>query len=146
MINLLITARPAVALHSLILEDQTFHLIFFMNNQGDDARSREMSTLTELMAHAAQMGYTASFEPLINDEGALLLSNGHDSFPPAAIHIPNYYRFEGISDPDDMAILYLIEAADGSKGTLVDAYGTYSDTRVSDFVRAVQDIHKAEAE
>src|SRR5439155_10566575 len=41
------------------------------------------------------------------------------------IVIREYRRFEGISDPDDMAIVYAIEAKGGVRGTLVDAYGVY---------------------
>ncbi len=32
-------------------------------------------------------------------------------------------RFEGMSNPDDNAILYCITTTDGKKGTLVDGYG-----------------------
>lgn len=32
-------------------------------------------------------------------------------------------RFEGMSNPDDNAILYCITTKDGKKGTLVDGYG-----------------------
>lgn len=117
-----------------------------MNNQEDNLNPADMTTLTELMNKATQMGYVASFEPVQTDDDSLLISNGTNSYPPTAIHIPNFYRFEGASNPDDMAILYLIETSDGSKGTLVDAYGTYSDSGVGAFIRAVQDIHKADAE
>ena len=54
----------------------------------------------------------------------------------------NFYRFEGESDPDDNAILYIIETNDGTKGTLVDAYGVYNDSRVSQFMKAVETIQK----
>ena len=37
-----------------------------------------------------------------------------------------FRRFEGISDPDDMAIVYAIEG-DHVRGTLTDAYGVYAD-------------------
>jgi len=58
------------------------------------------------------------------------------------VHIVNFYRFEGASSADDMAILYIIETGHGIKGTLVDAYGTYADNRISEFINAVHDIHK----
>ncbi len=29
-----------------------------------------------------------------------------------------------MSDPDDMSVLYAIESADGTKGSIVDAFGT----------------------
>jgi hypothetical protein len=47
-----------------------------------------------------------------------------------------------MSDPEDSSILYLIEASDGKKGTLIDAYGTYADAKLSDFIREVEDIQK----
>lgn len=42
------------------------------------------------------------------------------------LEVVKHYRFEGISNPGDNTILYLIEARDGSKGLLVDAYGADS--------------------
>ncbi len=48
-----------------------------------------------------------------------------------------YHRFEGISDPDDMAIIYGIETGTGLRGTLTDAFGFYADPRVGDFMKDV---------
>ena len=61
---------------------------------------------------------------------------------PEDISVVNYYRFEGTSNPDDMAILYAIETFDGRKGTLIDAYGYYACEEVGDFMIAVEEIHK----
>ena len=54
----------------------------------------------------------------------------------------NFFRFEGESDPDDNAILYVIETNDGTKGTLIDAYGVYNDAKVTQFMKEVESIHK----
>ena len=51
--------------------------------------------------------------------------------------IREYQRFEGVSDPDDMAIVYGIESLDGTQGSLVDAFGTYSNATVSAFLQDV---------
>jgi hypothetical protein len=40
--------------------------------------------------------------------------------------IRQYRRFEGISAPDDMSIVYAIERSTGTRGTLVDAFGVYA--------------------
>jgi hypothetical protein len=56
--------------------------------------------------------------------------------------VVNYFRFEGPSNPDDMSILYAIEANDGVKGTLVDAYGTYASPEVNQFILEVERIAK----
>lgn len=36
------------------------------------------------------------------------------------------YRFEGESDPGDAAIIYVVQANDGSIGYCMDGYGVYS--------------------
>ena len=41
------------------------------------------------------------------------------------LEVVKFYRFEGMSDPGDNTILFLIETNDGRKGLLVDAYGAY---------------------
>lgn len=42
------------------------------------------------------------------------------------LNVLKYYRFEGQTNPDDSTILYVIQASNGEKGLLVDAYGTYA--------------------
>ena len=54
-----------------------------------------------------------------------------------AFNATEIYRFEGVSDPDDMAIVYAIESRDGTRGTLVDAFGVYSDPAVSTVVESI---------
>jgi hypothetical protein len=103
-----------------------------------------MTTLTEVLALASEHGYTASFRAVDGDN--LQITDGARNLSPEDVRIPNFYRFEGASNPDDMAILYLIETNDGFKGALVDAYGTYSDEKISEFVKAVTDIQKSEAQ
>ena len=45
--------------------------------------------------------------------------------------IREVHRVEGVSDPDDMAIVYGIESRRGLKATVVDAFGVYSDPALS---------------
>ena len=106
--------------------------------QANDA-SESMSTLSECMNMALARGYKA--ELMVSTDG-LHAAGKERLYKPDEVHIHNFYRFEGESSPDDMAILYLIETTDGTKGTLVDAYGTYADAKINDFIKAVQDIHK----
>jgi hypothetical protein len=58
-------------------------------------------------------------------------------FTAEQVVIREYHRFEGVSDPDDMSIVYAIEGPGGVRGTLVDAFGVYSDPAVSAFVQDV---------
>jgi hypothetical protein len=42
-----------------------------------------------------------------------------------------------VPDPDDMAIVYAVESRSGVWGTLVDAFGVYSDAALSAILREV---------
>ena len=70
-------------------------------------------------------------------DGALRSFSSGRRFSPAELVIREYHRFEGVSDPDDMSIVYAIEGRGGVRGTLVDAYGAYSDPAVSAFLQGV---------
>lgn len=48
---------------------------------------------------------------------------------PEEFSIDEFYRFDDNSSPDDTSVLYAISSYTGLKGTLVDAYGVYADTR-----------------
>lgn len=97
---------------------------------------KSMSSLLNKMVHD---GYTANYK--VTNDGLEDLST-NKVYKPSDIQINNFFRFEGISAPEDMAILYAIETIDGTKGTLVDAYGTYADENVNEFIKKVENIHK----
>ena len=78
------------------------------------------------------------------EKGKLLGVQNKKKYKPADVKAVNFYRFEGISDPDDMSILYAIETRDGCKGTLTDAYGRYSDDETGDFMKQVEVGKKTE--
>ena len=66
--------------------------------------------------------------------------NNKKYYQPEELKIIRTYRFEGESDPEDNAIIYLIEANDGLIGYNIDAYGAYSDyggEDYDDFIRKV---------
>lgn len=81
-------------------------------------------TLSEALADLAKRGYVHDFNlhaDCIECKGLNL------QLKPEDFEIMEYYRFEGNTDPGDEEIVYAIEASDGSKGVLVDAFGTYAD-------------------
>lgn len=94
-----------------------------------------MKDLTQAMGKFLQDGYTANFRA--TEEGLECLDT-NKIYKPGDLHVVNFYRFEGISDPSDNSILYAIEATDGAKGTLIDAYGAYSDPLVEKFMKQVK--------
>jgi hypothetical protein len=84
-------------------------------------------------------GYTEDFQ--VTKKG-LTTFNEDKHYTPEQVKIVNFYRFEGVSDPGDNMILYVIETNDGVKGTLVDGYGAYADSDVSKFIVQVEEIEK----
>src|SRR5690349_16078942 len=71
-------------------------------------------------------------------ENDLLTTEDGSQFSSREISILEYHRFEGESDPEDESVIYLIETANGVRGTLVDAYGVKADEQVAEFLERVR--------
>jgi hypothetical protein len=98
-----------------------------------------MPDIVTCLKKVEEKGYTDQFKA----KGKYIecVENGRIYYP-EDIAVVNYYRFEGPSNPDDMAILYAIETFDGRKGTLIDAYGRYACEEVGVFMVEVENIQK----
>ena len=94
----------------------------------------EIPTLAGTMDELAGRGFTEHFI-LVN--GQLRAADSGKVFPADEVMIAEYHRFEGVSDPDDMAILYALETRSGLRGTLADAFGVYADPIVGAFMKKV---------
>ncbi|CAN5552206.1 hypothetical protein BH10BAC4_BH10BAC4_21340 [soil metagenome] len=102
-------------------------------------------SLGECIAKAVELGYHEDFKvtyaglvsagPIARDQKSV--------YRPTEITIRHFYPFERHSGPEGNSgfylnsIVYLIETSDGRKGTLIDAYGTYSDPRLASFIRQI---------
>ena len=95
----------------------------------------EERSLSHVEAKLVSDGFTEDFRVA---EGRLIAF----SDAPADVTIVDFYRFEGESNPDDMAILYAIETADGLKGTISAPFGVYSNSDVDEFFKNVEDLGK----
>lgn len=98
--------------------------------------------LRRVLDELARRGYTEHFRAV--DGGLEALGTG-ERFATKDLAIRGYYRFEGTSDPDDMAIAYAIETTSGVRGILVDAYGVYSDPTTSAALKDVPILGKTAA-
>ena len=103
------------------------------------ATKKEMKTLASTLNKLVKEGYTEDFK--VSEMGLLSLQQ-EKKYSPEEIHIVDFFRFEGESDPADNSILYAIETNDGIKGTLTDAFGPYADQGVTKFMKEVEDITK----
>ncbi len=86
--------------------------------------SARYATLAEALDGLTRRGFSEQFR--VVDGGLQALATGK-RFSPDDLVIREFHRFEGVSDPDDMAIVYAIEGKGGVRGTLADAFGVYSD-------------------
>lgn len=82
------------------------------------------------------IGYNQEYQ--ITKEGLLNL-NTENIFQPSQIKIMDRFRYEGMSAPEDMAILYTLIANNGEKGLLIDAFGPYGNEELMNFIKQVKD-------
>jgi hypothetical protein len=83
----------------------------------------DMTTLSEAMNSQRAKGFTDDFS---YNDGKFGAKIQNEEFLPENLTIVKIFRFEGISDPSDMEILYSIESDNGIKGLFIDAFGAYS--------------------
>ena len=97
-------------------------------------------TLLDALNDLKQRGYTIDFNLAFDhvkcDETGVCLV-------PSQFEITEYYRFEGISDPDDSSVIFAIESKDGTmKGVMVSGYGMYSEALSEEMMQKLK-VHHA---
>lgn len=100
-----------------------------------DIQNEDLQTLVSCLNSLIKKGYTEDYKAT---EAGLKSIQSEKVYLPGDITSLNFYRFEGNSDPEDNSILYAMETKDGKRGTLVDAYGPYADTKVASFMKQVR--------
>ncbi|MCC4214055.1 phosphoribosylpyrophosphate synthetase [Leeuwenhoekiella parthenopeia] len=81
------------------------------------------SSLSKAIEDLKDKGYDTDFN--LVDEG---IESKHlkKTWNAGQIEVEDAFRFEGMTNPGDNSVLYLINTHSGEKGLLVDAYGAYS--------------------
>lgn len=103
-------------------------------DQAND-RFTEMSEMDKCLRKLEAQGYLDQYKV---ENGKLHDLSNDKKYKSKDVKAINFYRFEGISNPDDMSILYAIETVDGRRGTLIDAYGLYADEELGRFMQEVE--------
>ncbi len=78
-------------------------------------------TLSEAIEASKAKGYNLDFD--VKEAGTMEALNHSITFASDEVRIDEIHRFEGMSDPSDTSILYVLTTHSGAKGTMVDAYG-----------------------
>jgi hypothetical protein len=97
--------------------------------------TKNYTNMVEAIEELKKRGFTKNFEFLdqtFRDVGSSRTFKADD------LTIVEHYRFEGVSDPDDMSVVYAIESTDGLKGIVVDAFGLYANPNLGGFLENVK--------
>ncbi len=97
-------------------------------------------TVTDTLNDLKKRGYTTDFNLAFDKVKCTAIGK---CLSPAEFEITAQYRFEGESNPSDEAVIYTIVSKDGiMKGTLVSAYGMYSEKINEEMIRKLS-VHHA---
>ena len=102
----------------------------------------EMNTITAILNGLRVKRQDNEFT--VNDQGMIILKG--KSYRQMEVELLRTYRFEGDSDPSDEAIIYLVQANDGTIGYSLDAYGMYTNHINDGYAEAIHKMvfHKLE--
>lgn len=88
-----------------------------------------VEALNDLKKRGFTTDFNLAFDKVKCQETGICLSPSH-------FEIVEHYRFEGNTNPSDSSVLYVIQSIDGNmKGTLISAYGVYSDAMDDSMIR-----------
>jgi hypothetical protein len=96
------------------------------------------STVLEAVNDLKKRGYKEDFDLQSNSVTCAALNL---KWHPENFKVDEFYRFEGMSNPDDNSIVFAISSNDGIKGTLVDAYGPYSENLTEAMIKKLTIKH-----
>lgn len=96
-----------------------------------------MTTLSEVTNLLKKRGYTVEFNL---KENHLECTYTYLKVFPDEFIVDKHYRFEGISDPGDEAIVFAISSEKHNlKGVLIDGYGISSEGMSSEMMKALDE-------
>lgn len=101
--------------------------------------NNQYSTLVEALNQLAKQGFTHNFR--IDDRG-LISENSNQVILPKQVMLKEFHRFEGMTNPSDMSIVYAIETSSGLKGTIVDSYGASASEQITKFMNQVTPMQR----
>ena len=89
---------------------------------------------SEYIKRYQRKGYMSSY---IFKNDKLVDPSKDKSYNPNDISVVAEHRFEGMSNPSDLSILYVIETKNDSKGTILVGYGPTGNLELAEFFKAI---------
>ncbi|WP_223608250.1 hypothetical protein [Chryseobacterium sp. OSA05B] len=103
-----------------------------------------MTTLSQVMKTLSERGIHREFR--MNENCEMKFENSDKIYQPSELIILKTYRFEGDSNPDDNAVLYVLKDNAGNRGMIIDSYGADSNYPGEKFDEFLRDIPVQESE
>lgn len=97
-----------------------------------------MVTLSQVMAKLKERGIDKELR--MNEQGEMKFENSDRNYVSSDLIILKTYRFEGDSNPDDNAVLYVVKDNMGNQGMIIDSYGADSNYSGEKFDAFLRDI------
>lgn len=95
----------------------------------------QSQTIGEITTLLSTDGYRGSF--VLHDTDHLRDRPDGRLWSANEVVIRDVFRVEGQSDPDEMAVVYALETADGDRGVIIDAFGPYGDPVLADLIARI---------
>lgn len=96
-------------------------------------KKHNYDTLSQAINALKDRGFDKEVE--IIDESHIRI--GENQFEDTEIEIKEFHRFEGMTNPSDMSVVYAISSKSGDKGLLADAYGADASVKIAKFLKNV---------
>jgi len=74
-------------------------------------------------------------------QDGLNFSETKKTYNPRDIELLEFHRLEGATDFEDMSIIYGLKTHNGIKEIIMDAFGTYADTELGEFLHKTKFRH-----
>ncbi len=97
-------------------------------------------TLVEASNDLYKKGYKGNFQ---FQDGKIIDSDSEKQYTSDQLLIVEQHRFEGMTNPSDLSILFAVEGTDGTKGLIISSYGAKANHELlewMDQVKAVDSI------
>lgn len=100
--------------------------------------NHKMDTERQRIEELKSKGFTVDFDIR---NGALVDLKSGDVFQKEDVRLVEEYRFEGMSNPSDMSILYALETGTGEKGTILVNFGPNTPPELVEFFKDLDQEH-----
>jgi len=94
----------------------------------------------EFLSKYQKKGYALNFRVVDNK---LVASESDKKYTSTEVSIVAQHRFEGMSNPSDNSILYIITTNDGKKGSIINGYGPSANLEVFEFLESIPKDNKS---